>query len=218
MLQRSDEWVTARIGKATASRMGDLTATTKSGYGASRGNYMGEIVAERLTGLPYPTFQSAAMARGTEKEPEGLNAYALLTGQDLIEVGFVPHPSIAMSGASPDRLIGDDGIVEIKCPNTITHINTIRGAEIDRDYRVQVQYQLACTGRDWCDWVSYDDRLPARQSIFVKRIYRDRKAIQWLENEAIKFLDEVEQAITDLQNMNNEDWLRQKLRASCETA
>jgi hypothetical protein len=219
MLQRTDEWHQARLGKATSSRMGDVTARTKTGYGASREGYMGELVAERLTGQPYPTYQSAAMLRGTEKESEGLETYALLTGQTLTEVGFVPHPHIKMSGASPDRLIGAHGAVEIKCPNTSTHIATIRGkAKIDRSYVVQVQFMLSCTGREWCDWVSYDDRLPARQSIYVKRLYRDEREISQLEHEVVRFLGEVDQAVADLEKMNDEQWLIEALRASCETA
>lgn len=202
--QGTDEWLKARAGKATASRMSDLLARTKSGWGASRANYAAELVAERLTGEPAKMFVNDAMRRGTEKEPEARTAYELWAGVNVQEVGFVPHPTIAMSGASPDGLIDADGMIEIKCPNTATHIETLLGEPIADKYMKQVQWQLACTGRAWCDWVSYDDRLPPSMALFVKRIHRDVGMIAVMEPEVIAFLREVEDTVARLRSRYGE--------------
>jgi putative phage-type endonuclease len=199
MQQGSDEWHAARCGKVTASRVHDIVATTKSGgFTAGRKNYLAELVTERLTGQPAPSYQSAAMAYGTECEPEARFAYAIAQGIELEEVGFVHHPVISDAGCSPDGLIGDDGLVEIKCPNTATHIETLLGAKIDLAYIHQIQFQLACTGRQWCDFVSYDRRLPELRNkdgetmqLKIIRVPRDEKIIAKLEVEATLFLNDV---------------------------
>ena len=163
MIQGSQEWFAARVGKVTASRVHDIIATTKSGgYSAGRENYLAELVAERLTGTTYPSYQSPAMAYGSECEPEARFAYALRTGTEITEVGFINHPTIEEAGASPDGLVDDDGLVEIKCPNTKTHIDTLLGGKMPVEYASQVQFQMACTGRQWCDLVSFD-RAPAAE-------------------------------------------------------
>lgn len=178
--------------------MSDLLARTKSGWGASRANYAAELVAERLTGSPAQQFVNAAMLRGTEKEPEARLAYELMHGVEVEQIGFVPHPTIAMSGASPDGLIAALGMIEIKCPNTSTHIETLLGEPIADKYIKQIQWQLACTGRQWCDWVSYDDRLPASMALFVKRVPRDNAMISDMEREVTAFLREVEDTVSQL--------------------
>lgn len=196
--QRSPEWFAARCGKATASRVADIIARTKSGWGASRTNYAAQLVAERLTGVPADSFSNAAMQWGTETEPEARRAYCFRADVDVEECGFVLHPKIAMAGASPDGLIGADGLLELKCPNTATHISTLLGGTIPDKYVTQMQFQMACTGRQWCDFASYDPRLPESMRLFVKRLDRDDAAIASLEAHVIDFLDEVDRTVAQL--------------------
>lgn len=196
--QQTDEWRQERCGKVTASRISDMLAKTKTGWGASRGNYMAELVAERLTGRPTEGFQSAAMRRGTELEPDAADAYEFRTGLDLQPVGFVPHPTIAMAGSSPDRLVGADGLAEIKVPNTATHIETLLKGNIDAGYLKQMDFQMACTGRQWCDFVSFCPDLPPRMQLFIKRIHRNAGTIGEIERETVVFLSEVEAQVAAL--------------------
>lgn len=195
MEQRTDEWHAARLGKVTASRVADVMARTKSGYGASRTNYMAELVCERLTGARGEFYQNAAMVWGTEQEPAARAAYEAITGALVVETGFVPHPTIAMSGASPDGLVGDEGLVEIKCPNTATHIDTLMSQTIPAKYITQMQWQMACTGRKWCDFVSYDPRLPENMRLFIKCVERDDAQINMMESEVHLFLAELNEKI-----------------------
>ena len=198
IIQGSPEWLQLRAGRVTASRVADIIAKTKSGPSASRTNYMAELVAERLTGRPSEGFSSAAMQWGTQTEPQARDAYAALTGQDVEQVGFVHHPSIPFSGASPDGLIAWDGLVEIKCPNTSTHIDTLLTGKVPSKYITQMMWQMACTGRDWCDFVSFDPRLPEHMQLFVKRVEADPTLIASLEAEVSLFLGEVMATITQL--------------------
>jgi putative phage-type endonuclease len=199
LIQGSDEWFHARLGKVTASRIADVIARTKTGWGAGRKNYAAELVAERLTGTPAEKFTNAAMTWGTETEPMARAAYEFYRDAEVSAVGFVPHPAIDMSGASPDGLIGADGLVEIKCPNTATHINTLleKGAIPDK-YVVQVQWQMACTDRQWCDWASFDPRLPEDLRLYVQRVQRDDARIAELEAAVVEFLAEVDAIIRAL--------------------
>ena len=200
MEQRTDEWHQARLGKVTASRIADVMAKTKTGYGASRANYMADLLVELLSGRPGDYYQNAAMQWGTEQEPNARAAYEVKTGYIVKEVGFVPHWSIGMSGASPDGLIGDDGLVEIKCPNTSTHIDTLLGQEAPSKYILQMQWQMACTGRQWCDFVSYDPRLPDNMQLYIQRVIRDDKLIKEMEQEVIKFLGELDEKLMQLRH------------------
>ena len=202
MEQRTTEWHTARLGKVTASRVADVIAKTKSGYGASRANLMADLICERLTGQPASTFTNAHMEWGTEQEPHARAAYSARTGELVEEVGFIDHPRITNSGASPDGLIGDDGLVEFKCPATATHLDTLLAGEVPSKYIPQIQFQMACTGRKWCDFASYDPRLPEHLRMFVKRVERDDAYIKMLETEATKFLAELEEKLTQLQELN----------------
>lgn len=200
IIQGSLEWHQLRLGKVTASRVADVIAKTKSGYSASRANYLAELVAERLTGSPAERFTNTAMQWGTEKEPEARDAYMFATEADVSEIGFVHHPRIAMTGASPDGLVGDVGLVEIKCPNSATHIETLRGQQVPAKYITQMQFQMACTGRAWCDFVSFDPRLPPPVlHLFIKRVHRDEAMIAELEREVEAFLAEVDATLADLQ-------------------
>jgi putative phage-type endonuclease len=190
--QGSPEWLALRCGKVTASRVHDTMATRKDGKpSASRTNYLAEIVAERLTGVPAERFTNAAMAWGTEQESAARAAYAMLYAP-VREVGFVKHPTIADSGASPDGLVGDDGLVEIKCPNVATHIDTLLGASIDAHYLDQMQWQMACTGRRWCDFISFDPRMPGAMQLHVQRVEIDVLRVAELEAAVVLFLAQVE--------------------------
>lgn len=192
LVQGSPEWKAARCGKVTASRVSDLLAKTKTGWGATRANYMAELIAERLTGEPTEGFRNDAMRWGTEKEPDACDAYAFRFDADLTEIGFVSHPTIDASGASPDRLVGADGLVEVKCPNTATHLDTLLARSVPGKYLTQIQWQLACTGRAWCDFVSFDPRLPESMRLFVSRVHADGAEIDRLETEVRNFLAEMD--------------------------
>ena len=198
MEQGTDEWFTARIGKVTASRVADLMAKTKTGYSASRDNYMAQLVCENLTKTKAEGFTNAAMEWGTEQEPFARAAYEAKTGVMVEEVGFVPHPLIEWAGASPDGLVGPDGLVEIKCPNTATMIDTLLTGKVPGKYNIQMQFQMACTGRHWCDYVVFDPRMPAKAQLFVKRVFRDDAIIQAMEAEIVNFLAEVNVQIQQL--------------------
>jgi len=198
MEQRSEDWFAARLGKVTASRVADIIAKTKSGYSTSRANYMAELVCERLTGTRGESYTNAAMAWGTATEPQARSAYEAATGFLVDEVGFVPHPTITEAGASPDGLIGDDGLVEIKCPTTSTHIETLLGINVPSKYVTQMQWQMACTGRQWCDFISYDPRLPENMQVFLHRVPRDETLIKSLEEEVISFLKDLNDKINSL--------------------
>jgi len=196
--QRSDEWIKARIGSLGASCVHEVVAKTKTGYSTSRANRLAALVCERLTGLAQDTYQNAAMLHGIETEPEARAAYAFYSGAEAVEVGLVRHPTIAGTHASPDGLIGDDGLLEIKAPNTATHIATLLGGTVDGRYITQMQWQLACTGRKWCDFVSFDPRMPENMRFFVKRIQRDDAHIATLEAEVQDFLKELDATVARL--------------------
>ena len=194
--QRSPEWFAARVGKVTASRVHDIVATTRSGgYTAGRKNYLAELVCERLTGMPAEQYVSQAMLYGIETEAQARAAYAFERDVDVQEVAFVSHPTIAAAGCSPDGLVSDDGLVEIKAPNTSTHIESLLTGKLDPAYFDQMQFQMACTGRQWCDFVSFDKRLPEAMQLHVQRIARDDKAISAMELEVTQFLIDLDATV-----------------------
>jgi putative phage-type endonuclease len=203
MDQGSEEWFKARIGKVTASRVADVLAKTKSGYSASRDNYMAQLICERLTNQKAESFSNVAMQHGTDTEPLARAAYEDYADILVDEVGFVPHPSIIMAGASPDGLVGDDGLIEIKCPNTATHIETLLTRTVPSKYNTQMQFQMACTGREWCDFVSFDNRLPQDLQLFVTRVPRDKMYGRLMEEEIVKFLNELDVKIAELMKVND---------------
>ena len=196
--QRSDEWFAQRLGKVTASRVADVIAKTKTGYSTSRENYMAQLVVERLTQTKAESYTNAAMQWGTDQEPFARAAYEAAQGVMVEEVGFVPHPTIEWAGASPDGLVGDDGLVEIKCPNTATMIEALLTKKVPQKYFTQMQFQLSCTGRKWCDYVVFDPRMPAKAQLFVTRVERDDAYIAEIEAEIVKFLAEVESQVQQL--------------------
>ncbi len=198
--QGSQEWHLQRVGKVTASRLADVMATIKSGEAATRMNYKAQLVAERLTGAPTESFTSGAMQHGTEQEPIAREAYERAKGSIVEQVAFVDHPIIPMSGASPDGLV-DDGLVEIKSPNTSTHIDTLLQRKIPNKYNLQMQWQMACTGRKWCDFVSFDPRLPEHLQLCVIRVPRDEDLISECEYKVQQFLSEVDNLTSRLEKL-----------------
>lgn len=199
--QRSPEWFAARLGKVTASRVADVIAKTKTGYSTSRENYMAQLICERMTNTQAESFTNAAMQWGTETEPLARAAYEAAKDVLVDEVGFIDHPYVQRSGASPDGLIGDDGVLEIKCPNTATHFDTLLKGEMPSKYIPQVQWQMACTNRKWCDFVSFDPRVDDGLKLFVVRIQRDSDYIKMLEDEVMKFLRELEIKLNKLNDL-----------------
>lgn len=197
--QGSSVWHQARLGCITASRIAEVVARTKSGYGAARQAYMRQLLAERLTGLVAEVYINAAMRWGTDMEPHAVAAYEEATGVATELVGFVSHPAIAYAGASPDRLVGDEGLLEVKCPASATHIDTLLSGEVPERYVLQMQWQMACSGRAWCDFVSFDPRMPEDYAFFVTRVRRDEECIAWLEDETRRFIGEIEQRLDDLE-------------------
>ena len=190
MEQRTEEWFAARLGKVTASRVADVLAKIKSGESASRKNYKMELVVQRLTNKVGESFTNAAMEWGTEQEPFARMAYEAHTGTFVKEEGFVDHPTIEGFGCSPDGIVGE-GLIEIKCPNTANHIETVLENKVPSKYIPQMQCQMACTGAKWCDFVSFDPRVPEDLQLFVVRVERDQEYIDAMEVEVKQFLSEV---------------------------
>jgi putative phage-type endonuclease len=203
VIQGSPEWFAARCGKVTASRVADIIAKTKTGPSASRENYLAQIVCERMTGKPAESYSNAAMAWGTEQEPFARAAYESAKDVLVEEVGFVPHPNISEASASPDGLVGLFGLVEIKCPNTATHIQTLLDQKVPEKYNTQMQWQMACTQRQWCDFVSFDPRMAEGLQLFIKRVELDPVYIANLEKEILNFLFDVEHKITQLNKLKD---------------
>ena len=190
MKQGTDEWFRARLGKVTASRVIDIVKGAR-GYRASRENYIAQIVAETLTGQPQESFTSSAMAWGVDTEPLARSAYEAVTGHRVEEVGFIDHPEINGLGASPDGLVLDNGGIEIKCPNTATHLDTLLHGNIKKDYIYQMMTCMMCTNREWWDFVSYDPRMPDKHAIKIIHVERDEKMIEEITEETGSVLAEV---------------------------
>jgi len=199
--QRTEEWFNQRLGKVTASKVSDVIAKTKTGVSASRENYSTQLTLERLTNQKAEFYSNAAMEWGTATEPQARQAYEVYREVFVDEVGFIDHPTIAMSGASPDGLVGDDGLVEIKCPESKTQMETLLSQKVPNKYQPQMQWQMACTGRKWCDFVSYDPRMPENLRIFVQRVERNDVYIKMLEEEVRVFLEEIDKKVEILRNI-----------------
>jgi putative phage-type endonuclease len=196
-MQQTPEWFQQRVGKATASRIKDIVAKTKTGVSASRKNYAVELALERLTGSKKEGFTNSAMQHGIDQEPYAKLAYENRTGQLIQDVGFIDHPTIAMSGASPDGFPGE-GLIEIKAPNSATHLDNLLRGSADPDYLPQMYWQMACTGRPWCDFVSFDPRFPEHLQLAIYRVNTDAQKIKELENEVSQFLTEVDLIVEKL--------------------
>jgi len=201
MEQGTPEWLQARCGLVTASKISDVMSKGRgSSPSATRATYMGQLIAERLTGNPTAGFTNSSMDWGSETEPQARAEYTMRTGNMVDEVGFVPHPTLAKAGASPDGLVALDGLVEIKCPNTATHITSLLGGSIKNGYRLQMQWQMACTGRKWCDFVSFDPRMPDDMAYHCKRIERDNAEITAITTAVSTFDAELEALIKNLKD------------------
>jgi putative phage-type endonuclease len=196
--QGTDVWFAARCGLITASRASDVVACTKKGEGAGRRDYRHELIYEILTGKPYPQHVSKEMQWGINQEPFARAAYEMQRGVLVETCGFILHSEIARFGASPDGLVGDDGLIQIKCPNTTTHLRWILSGEIPVDHMPQMLAELSCTGRDWCDFVSFDPRLPSHLQLFIRRFARDQQFITMLELEVLKLNGEIEDQLAAL--------------------
>lgn len=205
VIQGSPEWFALRLGRVTASRVADIVAKTKSGPSTSRANYMAQLITERLTGTVQESYSNAAMQWGTEKEPEARSAYEFYHDATVQQVAFTPHPTIDQAGCSPDGLVNEDGLIEIKCPNSATHLETLLGQAVPAKYETQIQFQMACTGRQWCDFVSYDPRMPEAMRLFVKRVERNDRRIKELEAEIAGFLLEMAVKLSELNSIYNKE-------------
>lgn len=201
MIQGSPEWFESRLGNASASRISDIISKTKSGYSASRENYLTELVLERF-GIPQDSYTNAAMEWGTQTEPLARMAYEANTGNMVKEVGYIMHPNIAHAGASPDGIIGGGvfelGVLEIKCPSSKTHFEYLISGQVPEKYKPQMAWQIACTKAEFADFVSFDPRVPEKLQYFQVRYNRDQNYIDMLESEVIKFLKEVEEKFVKL--------------------
>jgi putative phage-type endonuclease len=198
-LQRNDGWYADRCAKITASPILKVYKKLKSGgYSSERETYFFQVLGETLTGVPASGFKSAAMQRGIDKEAEAREAYQRKTNYPVYEAPFIPHPRIERAGASPDGFVGEDGLVEIKCPNSATTAKVLLSDYLDETYAAQMQWQMACTGRQWCDYAVYDDRMPEHLRLYVRRINRDDALIADVEKEVIKFLEEIDAAVAAL--------------------
>jgi putative phage-type endonuclease len=199
--QRTPEWHQQRLGRVTASAISNVIAKTKTGPSASRENYSTQLTLERLTGQQAEFYTNAAMEWGTATEPQARQHYELYRDVFVDEVGFIQHPTIEMAGASPDGFVGEEGLVEIKCPESKTQMETLLNQKVPTKYMPQMQWQLACTGRKWCDFVSFDPRMPENLQIFVQRVERNDLYIKMLEEEVTLFLAEIEEKVKILRNI-----------------
>tara|TARA_R110000868_G_scaffold147104_2_gene368283 strand:- start:1916 stop:2527 length:612 start_codon:yes stop_codon:yes gene_type:complete len=200
MEQRSPEWFASRLGKVTASMV-----TTVASKSVARKKYLNQLITERLTGRAVPVYVNQAMQHGMDYEDEARDLYinyvGLLKDVDVREEGFVNHPTISMAGASPDGLIGDIGLIEIKCPQLLTHTEVLATQDINIKYQHQMQWQLACMPeRKWCDFVSYHPDFPDEHKLLILRVDRDDELINSLEVEVKKFLNEVDEALNFINN------------------
>jgi putative phage-type endonuclease len=200
--QRTEEWFAQRLGKVTASRVADVIAKTKTGPSASRENYATQLVLERLTNKQAEFYSNAAMQWGTDTEPMARQAYEVKRGVFVDETGFIDHPTIEMSGASPDGLVGKNGLVEIKCPESKTHMEYLLSGKAPAKYIPQMMWQMACTGREWCDFVSFDPRFPENLQILVVKVEYDPTYVKMLELEITEFLDDVSKKVEILRKFN----------------
>lgn len=197
-MQRDDAWYSNRLGKITASRIGDLMAKTKTGESASRKNYISQLVVERLTETKVETYKNDAMQYGIDTEAEAREFWENEHFKKVELCDFFDAPDISMSGASPDGLIDDDGLIEIKCPNSATHLALLLGGPIPRQYILQMQWQMYCTNRHYCIFFDYDNRFPLEMRGCERRVERDEKLIDEIKEEVIRANEEIESTLKKL--------------------
>ena len=196
--QGTDEWKIARLGYVSASNLDAVMARGKSGEAITRKKYKVRLAAERLTGEITESYSNAAMEWGIVNEEKAAMAYEISKDTLLDRTGFWKHPTIPWFGCSPDRLVDGNNGVEIKCPDSSTHVDYWLNKQVPAEYVKQVQGQIWVMGWEWCDFVSYDPRMPEKNRLLVVRAYRDETLIKQMEEEVKKFLDEVEQLIIKL--------------------
>ncbi len=205
MIQGTEEWRLARSGSLGASAVHEAVARTKTGYGASRANRMATLVIERLTGQPQDTYQNAAMLHGIETEPEARLAYEFWKNVSVEQIALVRHPTIGGTHASPDGLVGSDGLLELKCPQPAQHLATLLGEPIPDKYMIQMLWQMKCCERAWCDFGSYNPFFPESMKLHVQRVQRDDSRIAELESEVVTFLREVDEKVHQLRQKYDPD-------------
>jgi putative phage-type endonuclease len=198
--QGTDAWKIEKLGHVSAGSVSDILSKGRGGESKMRDSYKWRIVTERLTGLIQESFSNDAMVWGVETEAEARMTYEMIFGVTVDQTGFVKHPTLKWVGASPDGMIGTDGLIEIKCPHTKTHLQTMKSEEVPKVYIPQMQMQMWTMNRQWCDFVSYDPRLPHNLQFFCKRVKRDDEYISIMEKEVLQFLDEVEVELLTLKN------------------
>jgi len=200
--QGTPEWHQLRLGKVTASRVADIMAKTKTGPSASRNNYLIELALQRVTKALEESYTNSAMEWGIQTEPQARVAYEVKTNNFVDQVAFIDHPTIANFGCSPDGLVGSDGLIEIKCPNSATHWSYIKDNAPPNKYFIQMQAQMAVTGAKWCDFVSFDPRMPERSQLLIVNVPRDPEFISSMEEEIKQFLGEVEVEVNLMEKRN----------------
>jgi hypothetical protein len=196
--QGTEFWKQLRSGLVTASRCGEMISTTKRGESAKRRDYRTELVCEILTRQPYPHVVTKEMQWGTEQEPFARAAYELERDVLVETCGFVLHPDISRFGCSPDGFVGDDGLLQIKCPTTFTHLTWMMAQTVPLEHMPQMLAEMSCTGRSWCDFMSYDPRLPAPLQRFICRYERNEQFVSTIEAEVVKFNSEIANYISQL--------------------
>lgn len=206
--QQTQEWRDERAGKITASRIGDVMAKPRKGQPESIGriNYRAQLVCEILTGKAVEEqFESWDMRRGTKLEPTARTEYEIRAGVIVDTAGFTPHPTIPIAGASPDGLVGTSGLIQIKCVKTAKHLEWLMDKVVPTEHKPQMQFEMACTGREWSDFVSYEPNLPEQHQLFVARLRRDEVEIAKIENEVRKLNSEIDEIIAKLSVRLDED-------------
>ncbi|EJF82923.1 lambda exonuclease family protein [Candidatus Bartonella washoeensis] len=197
MEQRTAEWFQARLGKVTASNVYNVLNKTAKGLPTSKyEDYKMKLITERLTGEISQSYTTPAMQWGIEHEEDALKEYEFIYDTNVTRCGFVQHPKMEMAGASPDGLIGEDGLIEVKCPQSTSHLRFFMYDEIKPEYIAQMQFQMACTGRKWCHFMSYNPQFVGRSTglrMKIKRIFRDEKHIEEINKAVESFLAEIEQ-------------------------
>jgi putative phage-type endonuclease len=197
--QGTAQWLEIRRGRITASRIVDvLNQLKRGGEGADRRNYRIELISERLSGRSEPHYVSPEMDWGSECEPFARAAYEIAQEVIVDTAGFVMHPTYDFAGSSPDGLVGEDGLIEIKCPKTTTHTKWLMAGEVPEEHQAQMLWNMVCCERQWCDFISFDPRMPDGLKIFIVRMERDDSRILDIESEVQRFQDEVEHYASDL--------------------
>lgn len=200
IIQGSPEWFDIKRAKVGASKIADMMSKGRgNAESAGRRNLKAKLICERLTGKTEETYTNAAMQWGVDNEEPAREVYEYKCDTEVDQVGFVDHPSIEYAGMSPDGLVGKDGLLEIKCPNTATHIDYMLAGVMPSEYVKQVQFQMACSGRLWCDFMSYDPRLGPDLQTFIVRVERDDELISQIEAEVVRLNLDIAQTIEKLQ-------------------